>query len=98
MAGETIFRKTISKFDIGGILSLDQHVGFEDGVGLRIDLLSEKLHPCFGIELAHIFLSDGEHPARSSRRIVQGLHDAGSGEIGRASCREREEIVLWEES
>ena len=40
---QTIYRKGITELDIGRVLPFDQHVGFADRVGFRVDLLPEYL-------------------------------------------------------
>ena len=75
-----VIGERITGDDVPNILPLDQHVRLADGVGKVVQLLAEHGQAGLRIVLGEIFVGDGEHTARSRRRIVNRAHDAGLGE------------------
>jgi hypothetical protein len=58
-----LFGKGISLDDVLGVLALDHHVAFADGVGLGVQFLPEHFQLRVAVQLAQVFLGDGKHPA-----------------------------------
>src|SRR3989344_8508698 len=68
----------IAALDMLYILALEKHVGFTDGVGGGIELLTEKIHRCILVEIVlNIILANGKHTAGTARGIVKGFDNSG---------------------
>lgn len=65
----------VAKLDVGGVLTLGEHVRLADRVGLIVDLLPIEREPCFRIALQETLLGNREHPTRASSGIVDRAHD-----------------------
>ena len=74
-AVEAILREGVAEDDVVGVLALDEHVGFADGPGFVVPVLAEQLRLGVGVEVANVFLGDGQHAARAAGRIVNRLDD-----------------------
>ena len=76
---QTVHCKSIAKLDVAGVLPFDQHVRLTDGVRFGIDFLTEYFEFCFGVEFFDILLTDGQHTACSTGRVIQRFDNAFLG-------------------
>ena len=58
--------------DIFGVLPLNHHLGQADGIGLRVDFLTEQTHIGRGIVALDEIIAGGEHTTRATRLIQYG--------------------------
>ncbi len=79
-AGQAVGGERVAEDDVGDVLTLDQHVGFADGVGLRVQLLAVHDQSGIWIDLCEVFVCDAQHSASASGRIVEAPYYAGSSE------------------
>ena len=72
---QAVLGEAVAELDVRGVLALDEHVALADGVGLRVQLLAERLERGTRVQLAKVVLGHREHPARAARGVVQGADD-----------------------
>jgi hypothetical protein len=75
-----VFVKGVAGFDLGDILSLDQHIGFADGVGLIVEFLAENRQSRLRVMFFQLFPGYRQHTAGARRGVVNGAHHAGLGQ------------------
>ncbi len=75
-AGEFVSGERGTVTDVLGVVALDHHVGFADGIGLRVDLLAVEVDGGIradgSLGIDDEILGLGEHAARAAGRIVDG--------------------------
>ena len=78
LAREFVGRQRGADLDVLGVVALDHHVGFADGVGLVVDFLAVKIDVAPGgdgaLGLLDVVLGLGQHPAAAAGRVVDGHH------------------------
>src|SRR5579872_1587487 len=72
-----VFREGIAENDVGHILSLDEHVGLTNRIGLRIEFLTKHRQSRLRIVLSQIFAGHRQHAAGTSRGIIDSADYAG---------------------
>ena len=80
-AVEAVLGESVAEDDVIGILAFDEHVGFADGPGFVVPVLTEELRLRVGIEVVDVFLRDGQHAARAAGGIVDGFDDVTASEV-----------------
>ena len=80
-AVEAVLGEGVAEDDVVGVLALDEHVGLADGPGFVVPVLTEELGLGIGIEVADVFLGDGQHAARAAGGVVDGFDDVAAGEV-----------------
>ncbi len=58
----------------------DQHVGFTDCEGFRVQFLPEELHADALVQILHLHLGDGEHATRARSGVVDLANDTRAGQ------------------
>jgi hypothetical protein len=77
---QAVVGKRVAEDDIGDVLPLDEHVGFANGVGFRIQLLPIHDEPGARIQAGKMFAGHAQHSASAGGRIVERPHDARLGQ------------------
>jgi hypothetical protein len=80
LAVQAVGGQGVAEDDVGHVLTLDQHVGLADGVGLGIQFLAVHDQPGAGIQAAEMFVGHAQHATGAGGGIVDRAHDAGPGE------------------
>ena len=81
VAVEAVLGEGVAEDDVVGVLAFDEHVGFADGPGFVVPVLAEEHGLGVGVEVADVFLGDGQHAARAAGGIVDGFDDVAAGEV-----------------
>jgi hypothetical protein len=69
VGGETVLGEGVAEDDPVRVLAFDHQVGPGDRPGFRVELLTEHLQACSGVELRQMLLPAGEHPAGAAGRV-----------------------------
>ena len=88
-AVEAVLGEGVAEDDGVGVLALDEHVGLADGPSFVVPVLAEELGLGIGVEVADVFLGDGQHATRAAGGIVDGFDHMTAGEV---FLRREEEI------
>ena len=69
---ELVIGERVAEPHIVGVATADEHIGLRDGVGRRVDLLTEADDVTLVVQVTDTFLHTGEHLGGTHRHIVHG--------------------------
>ena len=79
-AGQAVGGEGVAEDDVGDVLTLDEHVGLADGIGLGVELLAVYHEAGVGIQAGEVLLGHAEHAASAGGGVVEGADHTGLGQ------------------
>jgi len=80
LVGEAVSRQGIATDDVLGVLPLDEHVRFADGIGLVVEFLAKEFDDGRGVDAAGHCLAYRQDAAGAGGGVVHRAHNARLGQ------------------
>ena len=74
---QLVVRESVTQLNTTDVLAFDQHIGFTDCVGFRVQLLTKGAHHRVRVQFVHIFHARREESAGPGGRVINGADDTG---------------------